>query len=105
MAKGKSDGAAGKAEGGFEAELAKLQDAVGRLERPDLTLEEAFKCMEEGGAAYLACRKLLAETRSRVELLVKEFPEQEGAWQPFAWEGGDGGARAAAAGGEAARGA
>ena len=70
----------------FEPELKKLEEAVASLESRDLTLEEAFQKLAVGCASYTICREILSEAKSRVETLVKSFPEGEPAWEPFSSE-------------------
>ena len=76
----------------FEDELTKLQAAVQELENQELTLEEAFQRFELGWKSYKSCAQLLGETKNRVEILMKGFPdhptdpEDTPEWQPFEWE-------------------
>ena len=67
----------------FENELEKLQRAVASLESSDLSLEEAFRQLEVGCAAYKICRNKLESARARVETLVQEIPEGRLVWEPF----------------------
>jgi len=56
----------------FEQALKTLEDAVARLERGQLPLDEALACFEEGVKSASRCRELLRDVESRVEVLLKD---------------------------------
>ena len=56
----------------FEQALKTLEDAVARLERGQLPLDEALACFEQGVRSASRCRELLRDVESRVELLLKD---------------------------------
>jgi exodeoxyribonuclease VII small subunit len=70
------------AAGSFEADLAKLEDIVRRLEEGNLSLDESLKLYEDGVAAYRRCHKTLTEAELKVRKLV-ETVEGELEEQPF----------------------
>ena len=56
----------------FEQALKTLEDAVSRLERGQLPLNEALTCFESGVRSAARCRELLRDVESRVEVLLKD---------------------------------
>jgi exodeoxyribonuclease VII small subunit len=56
----------------FEQSLKTLEDAVSRLERGQLPLDEALGCFEQGVRSAGRCRELLLDVETRVELLLKD---------------------------------
>jgi exodeoxyribonuclease VII small subunit len=54
----------------FDAVLARLRDAVERLEGGELTLEQSLQIYEDGVALARRGQHLLATAERRVELLV-----------------------------------
>jgi exodeoxyribonuclease VII small subunit len=56
----------------FEQALKTLEDAVSRLERGQLPLDEALGCFEQGVSSAGRCRELLLDVETRVELLLKD---------------------------------
>ena len=56
----------------FEQAFKALEDAVSRLERGQLPLDEALVCFESGVRNAGRCRELLREVESRVEVLLKD---------------------------------
>lgn len=56
----------------FEISLKKLEDAVGRLESGDLSLDDSLKLFEEGIKHAAICSRKLGEAEKRVELLLKQ---------------------------------
>ncbi len=56
----------------FEKALRDLEEAVERLERGDLPLEDALACFEHGVGSAARCRKVLQDVDTRVEVLLKE---------------------------------
>lgn len=55
----------------FEESLRTLEEAVGRLEKGELTLDQALECFETGLAGAARCRKLLQGVEARVEQLIQ----------------------------------
>lgn len=55
----------------FEAALKKLEDIVERLEKGELSLEEALKHYEEGVRLADICSKRLNDAEKRVKVLLK----------------------------------
>jgi exodeoxyribonuclease VII small subunit len=72
----------GAAPESFEADLAKLEDIVRKLEEGNLPLDESLKLYEEGVAAYRRCHKTLGEAELKVRKLV-ETVEGELEEEPF----------------------
>jgi exodeoxyribonuclease VII small subunit len=66
----------------FEADLAKLEDIVHRLEEGNLTLDESLKLYEDGVAAYRRCHSALSDAELKVRKLV-ETVEGELEEEPF----------------------
>ena len=56
----------------FERSLARLEEVVGKLESPQLSLDEAMKLFEEGVALSRECQKQLEEAEGKVEILLKK---------------------------------
>jgi len=56
----------------FEQSLKTLEDAVARLERGQLPLNEALACFESGVKSAARCRELLRDVETRVEVLLKD---------------------------------
>lgn len=57
---------------GFEASIAKLEEAVEQLESGDLSLEEALKVFGTGVKEAQRCRKSLEDVELKVERLLKQ---------------------------------
>lgn len=55
----------------FENALKKLEDIVERLEKGELSLEEALKFYEEGVRLADVCSKRLNDAEKRVKVLLK----------------------------------
>jgi len=72
----------GAAPESFEADLAKLEDIVRRLEEGNMSLDESLKLYEDGVAAYRRCHKALGEAELKVRKLV-ETVEGELEEEPF----------------------
>jgi exodeoxyribonuclease VII small subunit len=53
----------------FEAALARLEEILGRLERGDVSLDEALELWGEGDALHRRCLELLEAAEGRVEEL------------------------------------
>lgn len=56
----------------FEQALKILEDAVSRLEKGQLPLDEALVCFEQGVNSATRCRELLRNVETRVEVLLKD---------------------------------
>jgi exodeoxyribonuclease VII small subunit len=56
----------------FEQALKTLEDAVSRLEKGQLPLDEALGCFEQGVSSAGRCRDLLRDVEARVEVLLKD---------------------------------
>jgi exodeoxyribonuclease VII small subunit len=56
----------------FEQSLKALEDAVARLEKGQLPLDEALACFESGVKNAGQCRELLRDVEARVEVLLKD---------------------------------
>lgn len=56
----------------FEQAMKELEEAVERLERGTLPLDESLACFEAGVRSANLCRKLLQNVEQQVEVLVKE---------------------------------
>jgi exodeoxyribonuclease VII small subunit len=59
----------------FEHALKTLEDAVARLEKGQLPLDEALTCFESGVRSAGRCRELLRDVETRVEVLLKDADE------------------------------
>ncbi len=88
MAKKKATSAGGKEtgsdglEGGFDANLVKLEALVGALEGGELGLEEAMERFAEGVKLLTGCRDALASYENRVKELSMEAEEGLGFLDP-----------------------
>ncbi|MCM2265755.1 MAG: exodeoxyribonuclease VII small subunit [Desulfuromonadales bacterium] len=56
----------------FEQSLKSLEDAVARLEKGQIPLDEALACFEDGVKGAGRCRELLREVETQVEVLLKD---------------------------------
>jgi exodeoxyribonuclease VII small subunit len=56
----------------FEQALKTLEEAVSRLEKGQLPLDEALSCFEQGVNSAGRCRELLRDVETRVEVLLKD---------------------------------
>jgi len=56
----------------FEQSLKALEDAVARLEKGQIPLDEALACFENGVKGAGRCRELLRDVEARVEVLLKD---------------------------------
>ena len=56
----------------FEQALKTLEDAVARLEKGQLPLDEALTSFEQGVSSAGRCRELLRDVEARVEVLLKD---------------------------------
>ncbi|MGK2944865.1 MAG: exodeoxyribonuclease VII small subunit [Desulfuromonadales bacterium] len=55
----------------FEQALKSLEDAVARLEKGQIPLDEALDCFEAGVKGANVCRKKLQAVEARIETLIK----------------------------------
>lgn len=55
----------------FEQALKSLEDAVARLEKGQIPLDEALDCFEAGVKSANLCRKKLQAVEARIETLIK----------------------------------
>lgn len=55
----------------FEKALQKLEEAVDKLERGDLTLEEALSSFEDGIRWSRQCHQFLEKAENRIEIILK----------------------------------
>ncbi len=67
----------------FEEALARLETLVGELEAGRSSLDESMKKFSEGMQLANLCSKKLAETEKKIEILVKQAPGADPAWEPF----------------------
>jgi exodeoxyribonuclease VII small subunit len=70
----------------FERSLARLEEVVGRLESPQLSLDDAMKLFEEGVELSRECQSQLEEAEGRVEILLRKADGKLAA-EPFEPEG------------------
>lgn len=54
----------------FEQEFQRLEEILVRLERGELSLDEALQAYEQGVGALRSCRALLSEAERRIEELT-----------------------------------
>jgi len=71
----------------FEQALKQLEEAVQRLEKGALPLDESLVCFEEGVKSANLCRKLLQQVEQQVDVLVKQS-DDECVTRPFEIDGG-----------------
>jgi len=55
----------------FEKALKNLEEAVARLEKGQMPLDEALDCFEAGVQSANLCRRKLKVVESRIEILTK----------------------------------
>jgi len=55
----------------FEAALRSLEEAVTRLEKGQMPLDEALDCFEAGVQSANLCREKLQAVEKRIEILMK----------------------------------
>ena len=70
----------------FEGCLSRLEEVVGKLESPQLSLDDAMKLFEEGVALSAECQKQLEEAEGKVEILLRKADGRVVA-EPFEPEG------------------
>lgn len=56
----------------FEESLKNLEEAVARLEKGQVPLDEALACFESGVRGASRCRELLRDVEARVEVLLRD---------------------------------
>jgi exodeoxyribonuclease VII small subunit len=56
----------------FEESLARLEEIVALMERPDLDLDKSLSLFEEGIKLVRFCTAKLNETKKEVEILIKD---------------------------------
>lgn len=63
----------------FDAKLKRLESLASEIKAPDITLEAAFKCFEEGMRLAKSMEKTLDETEGKVERLMnaEDLSEEE----------------------------
>jgi exodeoxyribonuclease VII small subunit len=66
----------------FEQALKSLEEAVAKLEKGQIPLDEALDCFETGVQSANLCRKKLQAVETRVETLVKN-PDGAFVTEPF----------------------
>lgn len=57
----------------YEVAADRLEEITTRLEKGDLTLEEALALFEEGISLARTCSKLLDEAEGKIQVLVKDI--------------------------------
>jgi len=73
----------------FEEALKGLEEAVTRLEKGQIPLDDALACFESGISSARRCRELLRDVESRVEVLLKDAAGNL-TTAPFAGDDGEG---------------
>ena len=56
----------------FEEAMKQLEETVGKLERGDVSLDEAMELFEKGVSLSKTCQKLLSEAQLKVTKLIAE---------------------------------
>lgn len=56
----------------FTQAIKRLEQIVGRLEEPDLDLEESLKLLEEGVKLHKLCKLKLTEASTKITTILKE---------------------------------
>ena len=56
----------------FEKALKNLEEAVERLEKGQMPLDEALDCFEAGVKSANFCRRKLQDVESRIQILTKD---------------------------------
>ena len=69
----------------FEAQMARLEEIVKRLERGDAPLSESLTLFEEGAALMASCGKMLDEAEQKV-VKLKKGADGEPVEMPFGEE-------------------
>jgi len=73
----------------FETDLAELEQLVARMERGDLSLEEAIGTFERGVALARACQQALRDAEQKVQLLSRDAGAETLQTLPHADSGND----------------
>lgn len=58
--------------GNFEEYMTKLSDMSDSIKNPDITLEDALKCYEEGMKYYKKAIEILDNAKSKMEIYEEE---------------------------------
>jgi exodeoxyribonuclease VII small subunit len=66
------------AEPTFEAAMARLEEILDRLERGDVSLDEALELWREGDRLHRRCLELLAAAEARIEELGAAADDKQG---------------------------
>ena len=53
----------------FEESMAKLEEYVRKIGNPQISLEEAIHCYEEGLKEYAVCKSVLDEAKQKIETI------------------------------------
>jgi len=61
----------------FTQALKRLEEITGRLEDPNLDLEEGVELLEEGVRLHRLCKNRLTEASSRINTILKVKPAEE----------------------------
>ena len=62
----------------FTEALTRLEEIVGKLESPDLDLEEGLKLLEEGVALHKLCKNKLTAANTKITDILKEGDIKDG---------------------------
>jgi exodeoxyribonuclease VII small subunit len=62
----------------FEEAYADLEEIVARLERGDVSVDEALELWQQGESAYRLCMERLTAAESRIETLVPRSDDTSG---------------------------
>ncbi len=61
---------------GFEEDLKKLEDLVGKLESGELPLEKSLSLFEEGVSLYKSCKKRMGAIEIKISKLTDSLKEE-----------------------------
>lgn len=56
----------------FEDALKELKNCAEKIKKRDLTLDESISCYEEGVKQYELCKKILEETKQKIQVFGEE---------------------------------
>ena len=62
----------------FTEALTRLEEIVGKLESPNLDLEEGLKLLEEGVALHKLCKNKLTAANTKITDILKEGDIKDG---------------------------
>ena len=62
----------------FTQALTRLEEIVGKLESPDLDLEEGLKLLEEGVALHKLCKNKLTAANTKISDILKDGDIKDG---------------------------